>query len=101
MPLDDTVETAVGEEDQVMVSPEIGAPLISFGTALTWVSSPTLIVGELMVIVQNGGGEPVRIARGERIAQLVFALFETPRLAESEALAESERGAGGFGSTGR
>ena len=57
--------------------------------------------GELMVIVQNGGGEPVRIARGERIAQLVFALFETPRLAESEALAESERGAGGFGSTGR
>jgi dUTP pyrophosphatase len=57
--------------------------------------------GELLVILQNGGAEPVRIARGERIAQLVFARFETPAIAEVTSLAASERGAGGFGSTGR
>jgi dUTP pyrophosphatase len=57
--------------------------------------------GELMVILQNGGGEPVCIARGERIAQLVFARFETPAIAEVASLEASARGAGGFGSTGR
>ena len=57
--------------------------------------------GELKVIVQNGGSAPVSIARGERIAQLVFARFETPTLTESESLDESARGDGGFGSTGR
>ncbi|MFL5577569.1 MAG: dUTP diphosphatase [Gemmatimonadaceae bacterium] len=57
--------------------------------------------GELMVILQNGGAEPVLIERGTRIAQLVFARFETPVLTEVEVLAESERGSGGFGSTGR
>ena len=36
--------------------------------------------GELKVIMQNGGGEPVTIRRGERIAQLVFARFEAPAL---------------------
>ena len=57
--------------------------------------------GELKVIMQNGGGEPVVIARGERIAQLVFAAFETPALVEAAELGSTVRGAGGFGSTGR
>ena len=57
--------------------------------------------GELMVILQNGGGDAVRIVRGERIAQLVFARFEAPALAEAATLEASARGAGGFGSTGR
>jgi len=57
--------------------------------------------GELLVILQNSGGGPVRIARGERIAQLIFARFETPRVVEATALAGTERGSGGFGSTGR
>jgi dUTP pyrophosphatase len=35
--------------------------------------------GELKVILQNGGAEPVTIRRGERIAQLVFARHESPR----------------------
>ena len=56
--------------------------------------------GELKVILQNGGSEPVTIARGDRIAQLVFARYETPQLVDAEALAESARGGGGFGSTG-
>ena len=56
--------------------------------------------GELKVLLQNGGGEPVTIRRGERIAQLVFARFEAPAVTEVQSLSETERGAGGFGSTG-
>ena len=57
--------------------------------------------GELRVIMQNGGSEPVTIHRGARIAQLVFARYESPALEEVEALGASDRGEGGFGSTGR
>ena len=57
--------------------------------------------GELGVIVQNLGAAPVRLERGERIAQLVFARFETPRVEEAAELASTHRGEGGFGSTGR
>ena len=56
--------------------------------------------GELKVILQNGGTEPVTIARGERIAQVVFARYETPELVDATELESSHRGAGGFGSTG-
>lgn len=56
--------------------------------------------GELRVILQNLGPEPVSLRRGERIAQLVFARFLAPEIAETEALSSSERGGGGFGSTG-
>jgi dUTP pyrophosphatase len=56
--------------------------------------------GELKIILQNGGQDAVTIRRGERIAQLVFARHEAPELVESEAISETARGAGGFGSTG-
>jgi dUTP pyrophosphatase len=56
--------------------------------------------GELKVILQNSGTEPVEICRGDRIAQLVFARYEAPELVDATVLAESTRGAGGFGSTG-
>ena len=57
--------------------------------------------GELQVIMLNGGTEGVTIARGDRIAQLVFAHYAVPTLTETDSLAESGRGEGGFGSTGR
>jgi dUTP diphosphatase len=57
--------------------------------------------GELKIILQNGGTDPVTIRRGERIAQLVFARHEAPELLETETIGETARGAGGFGSTGR
>ncbi len=57
--------------------------------------------GELRIIMQNHGAEPVRIERGERIAQLVFQRFSTPDIVESEELGDTARGSGGFGSTGR
>ncbi|MGD2121859.1 MAG: dUTP diphosphatase [Gemmatimonadota bacterium] len=56
--------------------------------------------GELKVLLQNGGDALVTLQRGERIAQLVFARFEAPEVTEVDVLSETERGAGGFGSTG-
>jgi dUTP pyrophosphatase len=57
--------------------------------------------GELMVLVWNAGADAVPIPRGMRVAQLVFARFETPEVVEADALGETARGEGGFGSTGR
>ena len=56
--------------------------------------------GELKVPLQNLGPAAVPLARGERIAQLVFARFEQPRIQATEAVSSTERGVGGFGSTG-
>jgi len=56
--------------------------------------------GELRVIMQNTGSRPVTLLRGERIAQLVFARFEAPRIVEDVELSDTDRGTGGFGSTG-
>lgn len=57
--------------------------------------------GELTVLLQNTGPEAVPIRRGDRIAQLVFARFEVPRIREADSASPTQRGAGGFGSTGR
>jgi dUTP pyrophosphatase len=71
---------------------------------LTLPNSPATIDpdyrGELKVILWNSGTAPLPITRGMRIAQLVFARFETPAIEEAGELSASERGAGGFGSTG-
>ena len=56
--------------------------------------------GEVCVILVNLGSEDFVIERGERIAQLVLARHEVIEWEESGELAASERGAGGFGSTG-
>ncbi|NNF37572.1 MAG: dUTP diphosphatase, partial [Gemmatimonadetes bacterium] len=57
--------------------------------------------GEVKVPLINLGREPVAIARGERIAQMVFARFATPTVDEVVEVGETARGDGGFGSTGR
>jgi dUTP pyrophosphatase len=57
--------------------------------------------GEVKVILANLGGEPFDVRRGERIAQLVPAPVLSANFREVENLSETERGAGGFGSTGR
>jgi dUTP pyrophosphatase len=56
--------------------------------------------GEVRVALQNLGRSPVTVRRGERIAQLVFARFEALDVEEVRTLSETERGTGGFGSTG-
>ena len=56
--------------------------------------------GEICVLLVNLGREPFIINPGERIAQMVVARHERVEWEEVEDLAASERGAGGFGSTG-
>ncbi|MGV3652331.1 MAG: dUTP diphosphatase [Devosia sp.] len=57
--------------------------------------------GEVKVLLINHGSEPFAIARGDRIAQLVVAPVTRARFKTRERLDDTERGAGGFGSTGR
>lgn len=57
--------------------------------------------GEVCVILANLGREAFVINRGDRIAQIVIAQVTQARLVEVAALSDTERGSGGFGSTGR
>ena len=57
--------------------------------------------GEIKIILINTDAkETFEVKRGDRIAQLVFQKFESARFFEVEVLTESQRGGGGFGSTG-
>ena len=56
--------------------------------------------GEVMVLLVNLGDAPLTISRGDRIAQMVIAPVTHATLHERATLAETPRGAGGFGSTG-
>lgn len=56
--------------------------------------------GEVKVLLVNHGAEPFEIERGMRIAQLVVAQHARVSWVEREALGETVRGPGGFGSTG-
>ena len=56
--------------------------------------------GEIEVLLINHGTEPLAVARGDRIAQLVVIPIVAQELVEVDDLPPSERGTGGFGSTG-
>lgn len=94
------VAIAVGYEGQVR--PRSG---LALRHGLSIVNAPGTIDadyrGELKVLLINLGGEPVTIQHGDRIAQLVVAPVAMVEVREVEELPEAERGAGGFGSTGR
>jgi dUTP pyrophosphatase len=93
------LEIPPGYEGQVR--PRSG---LALKRGLTVLNSPGTIDadyrGEVGVILINLSREAQRIEPGERIAQLVFAPVARVTLVEAETLADSERGAGGFGSTG-
>lgn len=57
--------------------------------------------GEVQVVFWNLSREEVRIARGDRMAQMLILPIETPAVQEVQELDETQRGSGGFGSTGR
>ena len=57
--------------------------------------------GEIRVILVNLSNEPFTVEPGERIAQMVVARHEQVEWESVEALSESGRGSGGFGSTGK
>jgi dUTP pyrophosphatase len=94
------LEIPVGFEAQVR--PRSGFALKNGVTVL---NSPGTIDadyrGEVGVILINLSQENVEIHSGDRIAQLVFAKVEQAEWIEVETLSETERGSGGFGSTGK
>ena len=94
-----SIELPPGFEAQVR--PRSG---LALKHAITLPNSPGTIDpgyrGEIRVILLNLGREPYRVARGERIAQIVIARYEKVNWEESE-LSETIRGDGGFGSSGR
>jgi len=93
------MELPVGHEAQVR--PRSG---IAFKKGITVLNSPGTIDadyrGEVGVILVNLSSEEFVIEDGERIAQMVISKHEQANWIEVEKLDETERGAGGFGSTG-
>ena len=57
--------------------------------------------GEFFVALHNHGKEPQEVCHGERIAQLLITPVYTPGFVEVPELTETQRGSGGFGSTGK
>jgi len=94
------LEIPTGWEGQIR--PRSGLA-IKYG--LTVVNAPGTIDsdyrGELKVLMVNLGSETVGIARGDRIAQLVMAPAPQASFAQIDLVDATERGSGGFGSTGR
>ena len=97
------IAVEIPEADAGLVLPRSGLAR-EHGIAL--VNSPGLVDsgyrGELRVLLLNTDpAETYRVAPGDRIAQLLVVPFATVEPVETEALAESARGDGGFGSSGR
>jgi dUTP pyrophosphatase len=94
-----TIEIPPGFEAQVR--PRSG---LALKHAITMPNAPGTIDpgyrGELRVILLNLGREPYVIHAGDRIAQMIVARYEAVEWVEGD-LAESQRGTGGFGSSGR
>jgi dUTP pyrophosphatase len=93
------VEIPLGYE--IQVRPRSG---LAFKKGITVLNSPGTIDadyrGEIGVLLVNLSSEPFVIEDGERIAQLVLASHEQAQWQEVEILEDSDRGQGGFGSTG-
>ena len=87
---------------EVQVRPRSG---LALKHGITCLNTPGTIDsdyrGEVKVILANLGAEPFEVKRGERIAQLVPAPVLRAAFREVSELDSTERGAGGFGSTGR
>ena len=87
---------------EVQVRPRSG---LALKHGITCINTPGTIDedyrGEVKVILANLGSEPFEVRRGERIAQLVPAPVLKASFTEVAELSETERGAGGFGSTGQ
>jgi dUTP pyrophosphatase len=93
---------AIPQGYEVQVRPRSG---LALKHGITCLNTPGTIDedyrGEVKVILANLGSEPFEVRRGERIAQLVPAPVLKAQFREVEALSETGRGAGGFGSTGQ
>jgi dUTP pyrophosphatase len=95
-----TIALPVGYEAQVRPRSGLAAK-----HGVTVLNSPGTIDadyrGEISVILINHGAAPFAVRRGERIAQMVIAPVARAELVAAAALSTTDRGSGGFGSTGR
>ncbi|NBV51204.1 dUTP diphosphatase [bacterium] len=91
----------IPEGYEIQVRPRSG---LAIKQGITVVNAPGTIDsdyrGEVMVLLINLGKEPVRIAHGDRIAQCVLQKVNQVDWTLVESLENTQRGAGGFGSTG-
>jgi dUTP pyrophosphatase len=94
------IELPIGYEAQIR--PRSG---LAFKHGLTVLNSPGTVDadyrGEIKVLLVNLSNEPFTIKDGERIAQMVVAKHETIQWELVDALSDTVRGAGGYGSTGK
>ena len=101
IPVPTGLRLAIPEGFEAQVRPRSG---LALRHGVTVPNSPGTIDadyrGELMVLLANLGSDPVVIRRGERIAQLVIAPVVQARFELVADLDDTERGEGGFGSTG-
>lgn len=95
------LQIAVPAGYEAQVRPRSG---LAIRNGITMLNSPGTIDadyrGEVMVIAVNHGSEPFEVAHGDRIAQLVVAPVAQVTVVETDSLDGTERGEGGFGSTG-
>ncbi|WP_420603449.1 dUTP diphosphatase [Flagellimonas sp.] len=93
------IELPVGYEAQVRPRSGLAAK-----KGITVLNAPGTVDadyrGEIGVILVNLSNDDFTIENGERIAQMVIAKHERAEWAQTEVLSETDRGAGGFGSTG-
>ena len=86
---------------EVQVRPRSG---LAFNFGVTVLNTPGTVDadyrGELKALLINHGDEDFIVRRGDRIAQMVIAKVEMAEFSEVEELPDSQRGAGGYGSTG-
>lgn len=94
------IELPVGTEAQIRPRSGLAAK-----SGITVLNSPGTIDadyrGEIKVILVNLSSETFTISNGDRIAQMIIAKHERAEWNEVEQLKETQRGAGGFGSTGQ
>jgi dUTP pyrophosphatase len=87
---------------EIQVRPRSG---LAWRQGLTVVNAPGTIDsdyrGEVKVLLVNLGSERLTVERGDRVAQLILSPVHRAMFVEVEALTETERAEGGFGSTGR
>lgn len=95
------LQMALPQGYEAQIRPRSG---LAYRNGITMLNTPGTIDadyrGELKVLAVNLGDEPFVIEHGDRIAQMVIAPVTQARIEEAESLPDTQRGAGGFGSTG-
>lgn len=95
------ISIALPDGFEAQIRPRSG---LAIKNGVTVLNSPGTIDadyrGEIKIILANLGTEPFVVERGMRVAQMVIAAYQQAAWVEVEDLEKTERGAGGFGSTG-